>query len=309
MKKILIYRNCSLGDFIVSLPAINLIKSFNPKSKIYLASQIPVKKPHVKPSHIPLKKKLIDKFIYFNYGKINFVKFLNIIKKNNFEKIYYLNAFESKKKLIRDYLIFSILGIKNKIGFEFEKYNYQKFNETYYLCKRVKKKLNYNDFLIENFLKNTKFFSKKKFITISFGGKNILKKWSSNNWEKLVMSIIENIPNIKIYIVGSRNEYKLAEKLRIKKSKSIINLCGKTNIKKLVDVIGNSSYHISHDDGTMHIASTFQKKSVSIFGKSTAEKGRWFPLNPNLKIFFGNKVNNINLKSVKKKIIKDIKSI
>ena len=89
----------------------NLTKSFNPKSKIYLASQIPVKKPHVKPSHIPLKKKLIDKFIYFNYGKINFVKFLNIIKKNNFEKIYYLNAFESKKKLIRDYLIFSIYMI------------------------------------------------------------------------------------------------------------------------------------------------------------------------------------------------------
>lgn len=59
----------------------------------------------------------------------------------------------------------------------------------------------------------------------------------------------------------------------------------------------------------MHIASTFQKKGISIFGKSTGEKGRWFPQNPFLKIFFNNDVNKINYNMVKKKVIKDIKSI
>ena len=308
MKKILIYRNCSLGDFIVSLPAINLIKKLYPNSKIYLASQVSKKISYVKPNQIPLKKKIIDRFIYFEYGKINFLNFIKDIKKNRFDKVYYLNAFTSKKKLIRDYLIFSFLGIKNKAGFEFEKFNYQRFNETYYLCKRVKKKLNNNDISIKGYLDDIK-SNKKKFITISFGGKNPLKIWNSRNWEKLITYIIEIIPNIKIIIVGSKNEYNQAEKLKIKEPKNIINLCGKTNIKKLVNVIGNSNYHISHDDGTMHIASTFQKKGVSIFGKSTAEKGRWFPQNPYLKIFFNNNVNNINLSIVKKKVIEDIKSI
>ena len=59
----------------------------------------------------------------------------------------------------------------------------------------------------------------------------------------------------------------------------------------------------------MHIASTFNKKSTSIFGKSTAEKGRWFPKNPNLKIFYNDNVNNINCEFVKVKVIKDIKKI
>ena len=75
---------------------------------------------------------------FFEYGKINFFKFCKTIKKN-FYKIYYLNSFSSKIKLLRDYFIFSLVGIKNKIGFKYQELNYEKFNETYYLCKRVKK--------------------------------------------------------------------------------------------------------------------------------------------------------------------------
>ena len=82
MKKILIYRNCSLGDFIVSLPAINLIKKINPNSKLYLASQIRTNMAYVKSNSIPLNKNLIDKFIYFKYSVKYFFNFLNKIKKN-----------------------------------------------------------------------------------------------------------------------------------------------------------------------------------------------------------------------------------
>lgn len=298
-----------MGDFIVSLPAINIIKNINPNSKIYFASQISKKNAFVRPDTIPINKKIIDEFIFFEYGKINFFKFCKTIKKKNFYKIYYLNSFSSKIKLLRDYFIFCLVGIKNKIGFKYQELNYEKFNETYYLCKRVKKKLNDKDVLIEGYLIDKKKNNKKKYITVSFGGKHPLKKWKQKNWEKLIMFITSSIPKIKIVIVGSLNEYKFAEKLSKKKTKTIVNLCNKTSIKELVDVISHSSYHISHDDGTMHIASTFSKKSVSIFGKSTAAKGKWFPRNPNLKIFYKDKVNDINLSIVKKKVLKDIKSI
>lgn len=309
MKKILIYRNASLGDFIVSLPALNIIKKKNPNTKLFFASLISKKKNFVRPDNIPLKKKLIDKFIFFEYGKINFYNFCKNIKKKNFSKIYYLNAYVSKKKLLRDYLIFNFLGIKKKIGFEYEKFNYEKFNETYYLCRRVKKNLKNTDLSLKGYLLLKKNIINNKYITISFGGKNPLKKWSQKNWKNLIMSITTEIPNIKIVIVGSVYEFKIAKNLAKAKPGKIINLCNRTNIADLINVIGNSSYHISHDDGTMHIASTFNKKSTSIFGKSTAEKGRWFPKNPNLKIFYNDNVNNINCEFVKAKVIKDIKKI
>ena len=117
MKKILIYRNCSLGDFIVSLPAIKIIKEENQNSKIYLGSQLTNDVGFVKPNLIPLKKKIIDKYIFFQHNFFSIIKFLKIIKKNKFDKIYYLNDVTSKLRLKRDLLIFSLLGIKKKIWF------------------------------------------------------------------------------------------------------------------------------------------------------------------------------------------------
>ena len=308
MKKILIYRNCSLGDFIVSLPAINLIKKINPNSKLYLASQIRTNMAYVKPNSIPLNKNLIDKFIYFKYGVKYFFNFLNKIKKIKFDKVYYLNAHVSNFKLIRDYLVFKFFGINKINGIKYQKFNYEKHNETYYLCKRIKEKINKKDLSIKDFLYVKKNLKKKKYITLSFGGKNPLKKWKFENWKNLVKKLISIYPNLEIIIVGSKYEYLDAEKIRYLKKSKIFNLCGKTSIKNLVNVIGNSNYHISHDDGTMHIASTFYKKGIAIFGKSTAKKGRWFPKNPNLKIFYENYVNDIDLNLVIKKIIYDIKN-
>lgn len=308
MNKILIYRNCSLGDFIVSLPAINIIKNLNPNSKIYFATLKYKKIGHVKPNQIPLRKKLIDKFIFFNHNFFDFYKFLKVIKKEKFNKIYYLNDFVSKKKMFRDYLIFHFLNIKNKIGFIFKTPNYSKHNETFHLCKRVKKQINLRDISVKNFLKNKNYIF-SKYLTISFGGKNHLKKWNPKNWENLILNIIKFKPKLKIIVLGSKNESKTINSMKISSHKNIVNLCGKTDIKKLINIIASSIYHISHDDGTMHIASTFYKKSVSIFGKSTAVKGKWFPKNPNLKIFYKDKINEINLSSVKKKIIFDLKNL
>ena len=112
MKKILIYRHCSLGDFIVALPAIKMIKDENPNSKIYLSSSRKKEIGFVTPNLIPLKKKIIDEYIFFDHSFFSILKFLKKIKDKKFDKIYYLNHIESKFRLKRDLLIFTILGIK-----------------------------------------------------------------------------------------------------------------------------------------------------------------------------------------------------
>ena len=48
-----------MGDFIVALPAVNIIKNINQNSKIYFASQISKKIAFVRPDTIPIKKKII----------------------------------------------------------------------------------------------------------------------------------------------------------------------------------------------------------------------------------------------------------
>ena len=82
-KKILIYRHCSLGDFIVSLPAIKLIRENNPNAIIYLASLVKNEKSYVKPHRIPIREKLINKFIYFEHNILSIFNFFKLVKKNN----------------------------------------------------------------------------------------------------------------------------------------------------------------------------------------------------------------------------------
>lgn len=102
---------------------------------------------------------------------------------------------------------------------------------------------------------------------------------------------------------------KCQNKLQSWIEKKIINLCGNTNIRQLFDIIDSSKYHISHDDGTMHIASTFKKKGIAIFG-ITSEKGRWFPSNSNQKIFYPKKhINQIKPEKIINFIYRSLDSL
>ena len=92
-------------------------------------------------------------------------------------------------------------------------------------------------------------------------------------------------PSLKIIIVGSKKEYRRAERLKRIKFKNVINLCGKTNIKELMEIVNKSKFHISHDDGTMHVASIFKKKNIAIFSNIQA-RGQWFPTNSNSIVFY-----------------------
>ena len=314
--KILIYRISSLGDFIHSTPAIKLIKQNNPGSKIYFSSQKKDSVGFVTPDLLPFKKKIIDEFIFYNRDNyLSLLFFFTKIFRKKFDKLYYLTEFTTKSKEKRDYLFFKMCRIKEMYGFNLkgkntdeERSNYIKYSETYYLCKTVNKyikpnQISYSDIFCKK--KNTN----EKYITISMGGRNIKKTWQFKNWEILIKKILNKFPNLKIKIVGSKNEISNANIICKINNKQIANMCGKTTVKSLFKLINLSQYHISHDDGTMHVASVYNKPGAVIFGL-TAPKGKWFPLNKKQKIFYPKKnINETNPEIVFNKISSDLKKL
>ena len=86
-------------------------------------------------------------------------------------------------------------------------------------------------------------------------------------------------------------------------------MCGKTNINTLFNLINHSKYHLSHDDGTMHVANIYKKCGAAIFG-ITSDKGRFFPSNVKQRIFYPKKdINEINPHKVFKAIFYDLKNL
>ena len=177
--------------------------------------------------------------------------------------------------------------------------NYMEGNESFQLAKRVDANVKRKDihkainrsFKIDKNSQNLtlkKFISKrysKNFITISHGQRNPVKDWGLKNWKILLKGINNYYPTLKIIIIGTKKEYTRAKRLKKTKPVNIVNLCGKTNIKELFEIINKSKFHISHDDGTMNVASVFNKKSIAIFS-TLSQKFSWFPDNKNINIFY-----------------------
>ena len=306
MKKILIFRHASLGDFIVSIPAITIIRKKFPNHKIYYLTTAQTEPGAVNPHTIFNNNKLIDEFIYINKKNRSFtglIKLMIKLRKYKFTRFFYLNEATTVKKfnILRNLLFFSLCKIKKISGFNLLIYkpNYMEGNESFHIAKRVEtnvkrkdihKAIN-NSFKIDKNSQNLtlkKFIPKKyfkNFITISHGQRDPTRDWGFENWKNLLQSIAIYYPSLKIIIVGTKKEYMRAKRLKKIKPKNIVNLCRKTNIKELMEIISKSKFHISHDDGTMHVASIFNKKSIAMFSTLTV-KYHWFPDNKNLNIFY-----------------------
>ena len=306
MKKILIFRHASLGDFIVGIPAITMIRKKFFNHKIYYLTTEHIKRGAVNPNMILNNNKLIDEFIYINKRDTTFIGLIKLIiklRKYQFARFFYLNLTTGVKKftILKNLLFFSLCKIKKMSGFNLLSYkpNYMEGNESFQLAKRVDTNVKRKDihkainasYKIDKHSQNLtlkKFISKRyynNFITISHGQRNPVKDWGLKNWKILLKDINNYYSTLKIIIIGSKKEYMRAKRLQKIKPEKIVNLCGKTNIKELMEIISKSKFHISHDDGTMHVASIFNKKSIAIFSTLT-EKFSWFPDNKNLNIFY-----------------------
>ena len=80
-----------------------------------------------------------------------------------------------------------------------------------------------------------------------------------------------------------------------------LNLCGKTNVSELINLICHSSLVISNDSASIHIATYLNKKSICL--KSKASEGLFVPYPEKLKLknqktISKNKLSNISVAEV-----------
>lgn len=88
------------------------------------------------------------------------------------------------------------------------------------------------------------------------------KTWNSDNYVELSKMIKNFDSAIKIIVLGSQKDFGKI------KSKDIIDLSGKTNIKELAEILSICRCAIGADTGSMHLANAIGIKNVFIFGGS-----------------------------------------
>jgi ADP-heptose:LPS heptosyltransferase len=109
------------------------------------------------------------------------------------------------------------------------------------------------------------------------GAGSAARRWPAENFAAIINFVLEQRPDLKALICGTREEFELGEKVRSTAGQPdrIINYCGKSDLVELSSIVKNAKFLLSNDCATLHIAACFSVRSIGILGG--AHIGLFFP--------------------------------
>jgi heptosyltransferase III len=116
----------------------------------------------------------------------------------------------------------------------------------------------------------------KNFLAVSVGTKVPAKDWGEENWSKLLALLSNEMPNVKLVLVGSPDEQERSEKLGWQWKGGHINLCGQGSPRVSAAVFERCRLFIGHDSGPMHLAAVAGIPTLGLFAWHNPP-GQWFP--------------------------------
>jgi ADP-heptose:LPS heptosyltransferase len=107
------------------------------------------------------------------------------------------------------------------------------------------------------------------FSVFAIGGAHATKRLPLSK----IISICSKIKS-PIILLGGKEDATIGEEIvqNIREDR-VINMCGKTTLQESMQLIKNARKVITHDTGMMHIAASFKKEIISIWGNTIPEFG------------------------------------
>jgi len=290
IKKILIIRLSSIGDILLTTPAIRLIKKRFPKAELDFVikkqfAELLAHHPDI--HHLYIFDKDDDNFSLKKVKKqIISQRYDLIVDLHKNFRSFYLTFFSRARQIIR-YRKFSLrrfLFVKFKLNF---------FGEITPIHQRYLLPL--NDFGIFDddkgleiyFTEKAKFFIEKKFknffaqnfdfvLGVAPGASYFTKRWLPDYFERVIRHFGEN-KNIGVILFGNNEDRELIDSLNIKGYRNVFVAAGELSLLETAALMDKCQILVTNDSGLMHLAAALKKKIVAIFGSTTRELG-FFPV-------------------------------
>jgi heptosyltransferase-2 len=111
--------------------------------------------------------------------------------------------------------------------------------------------------------KNVSVYQKNPYICIAPASIWFTKQFPVRKW----IEIIEQLPtSVTIYLIGSRNDFVVGEKIRKEAGTgNILNLCGKLDLLDTAAIMSGSKINFVNDSAPMHIASAMNSPVCAVF--------------------------------------------
>ncbi len=299
--KILITRTDRIGDVVLSVPLIKILRESFPESCIAF-----MVRPYTKELVIG-NPYLNEVLIYDKYGEHKsfrgFLKFLKELKKRKFDLALILHPTN------RCHLLCYFAKIPVRIGYEIKMGFLNNIKLPHLKPLGLKHELEYNlDFLkilgieyreiefylpfkknseekIENLFKELGIKEKDLVICVNPTASCLSKIWKPQKFKELIDILTKNL-KAKVILIGSKDRQDICKFIESNTKNKIINLCGVLNLADLISLLKRITVFISCDSGPVHIANALGKKCVVIFGRKQPglSPKRWAPFGEGHKI-------------------------
>jgi ADP-heptose:LPS heptosyltransferase len=307
VKRLLIFRIGQLGDTLVGIPALRMIREHHPEAEIHLLFDQHIGKSYVLAREVLSGSGLIDEFIPYPVGKNRFERFrclgrmlllLFRLRKNFYEIVYHLEPGQKTSKCqLRDKIYFRLAGICRQVisspyrqlppvlkplpSLESEVDFYIRVlrSEGLTAPSNPQKSLSLESGPEEvdawmAFTKKNPLPEGRTYVAVGAGSKMESKKWPEERFIEVLLRLREE-KNIYPLICGGPEDSVTAEHL-ISMLGEGHNLCGAFSPLGTIHSMRVCALYLGNDTGTMHLAVSAGLPCVAVFS-ARDYPGKWYP--------------------------------
>lgn len=309
-KRILIFLPGSLGDTLVALPSLRLIKQRFPNSERRVLTHYPISKKAAPMDELIAGTGLIHDYIRFPAGTRNWKAMQEIaadIRRWDADLLIHLHEPRGRRNALRDALFFAACGIFRQIGVPFArdlqepqflpaKQRYEQRAE--YLARKLKvigdarlderSSWDLSIGVEENGKAEsalTPLKACKGVIAMSIGAKAEVNDWGDDYWRSMLIAVSDKLQGWGMVALGAPVERARTGAVLESWRGPSLNLCGDLTVRESASVLQQSNLFVGHDSGPMHLAATMGTTCVAIFSSRNLP-GQWFPYGEGHRVFY-----------------------
>ncbi|MGE5538424.1 MAG: glycosyltransferase family 9 protein [Gemmatimonas sp.] len=305
--RVLIHRLGSIGDFVVSLPCLHLVRRRYPDAEIALLTNQPVAARAAAARTILDGSGLIDRYITYPVQVRNprvLGTVWRAVRDFRPELLVYLVERHGVFDLWRDYFFFHSCGIPTQVGFPFDRDLrecrlhsarppfWESHAERLARCVAAlgdaepDRAASWDLRLTaaeraeaDRRLPSTG----DRCIALSIGTKQAVKDWGQANWRAVLDAL--NSSDLGLVLIGADDEREISAAVASAWRGPLYNVCGEVSPRVSAAVLAKTRFLLCHDSGPMHLAAAVGTPCVAVFSTKN-RRGEWYPFGPGHRVLY-----------------------
>jgi heptosyltransferase-3 len=308
IRRILIHRPGSLGDTVVALPCLHLIRRRFPGSELRVLTNAPVAS-NAPPLFAVLGGSgLIDGYLEYPIKLRNLPQLRGLardIRRWRPDMLVYLARRETRLQVWRDAAFFRACGIRDIVGLAWSRDLIESRRRPDGLFEREAERLARNlaslgptdlsdpaswdlglteaDRALPRRLIADR-IGAEPFIVLSIGTKQAANDWGAAHWRALTEQLCRAYPH-RLVFVGGEGDREQSGTVMAGLAERCVNLCGTLSVRESAALIRSAVLFIGNDSGPMHLAAAVGTPLVAVFSR-LFPPGMWFPLGTQARMLY-----------------------